>query len=682
MAKSIEEQIEDKAKQMLKEVGVKYFTKTETINSAIDNALAQAPTKSGGIGSNRPDIKVIIQGTHPRHFHIPVMIEVKGKKGDLIKENKLGLIDNSKNNEPNYTNIQRYAVNGAVHYANAILNYSDYEECIAIGINGYQSGTGNTEIEIKAYYLAKKFNNSPLFIADFSDLSFLSKDNLEQFINQKISTLSLSAEQIETQTRHYEDELDRALSELNQVMHDTLGLPDSIRVQLISGMIMAGLGVKDQVSPLEIEDLKGLTGKTENDGIKIINKIEEFLNNKDLPQDKQETIINELNKYFNNPNYYKPVNGESKIKTVYRAVKSNILPFFTQVRQIDLTGQLFNTLNKWVAVPDGAENDVVLTPRYVTRLMARLCQVNKDSFVWDYATGSGGFLISAMELMIADAKAKIKSPQELKQKEWQIKSEQLLGIEILPDIYILAVLNMILMGDGSSHILNQDSLEFNGKYSQGKKSADLFPANIFLLNPPYSAKGNGMIFVEKAFAKMKKGRGAVIIQNSAGSGRATEFNKRILANNTLLASIRMPNDIFKTSVNTCIYLFDIGTEHDSNKQVLFIDFSNDGYTRSYRKKTSATNNLKNTDHAIERYDEIVDIVLDRKRKTNYYQDGKEVIKDTITLLGNDWNFDQHQKTDTMPQLADFKKTVADYLSYEVNQILSGSLKTENPLGKY
>ena len=53
----------------------------------------------------------------------------------------------------------------------------------------------------------------------------------------------------------------------------------------------------------------------------------------------------------------------------------------------------------------------------------------------------------------------------------------------------------------------------------------------------------------------------------------------------------------------------------------------------------------------------------------------------------------------MPQLADFKKTVADYLSYEVNQILSGSLKkdtviaseqserdnpltTENLLGKY
>jgi hypothetical protein len=48
------------------------------------------------------------------------------------------------------------------------------------------------------------------------------------------------------------------------------------------------------------------------------------------------------------------------------------------------------------------------------------------------------------------------------------------------------------------------------------------------LNPPYSASGNGMIFVEKALNMMNKGYGAVIIQNSAGSGKANEYNKRIL----------------------------------------------------------------------------------------------------------------------------------------------------------
>ena len=45
-------------------------------------------------------------------------------------------------------------------------------------------------------------------------------------------------------------------------------------------------------------------------------------------------------------------------------------------------------------------NDVVLTPRYVTKLMAKLARTDMNSFVWDRAMGSGGFLVSAMDIMI------------------------------------------------------------------------------------------------------------------------------------------------------------------------------------------------------------------------------------------------------------------------------------------
>jgi hypothetical protein len=48
---------------------------------------------------------------------------------------------------------------------------------------------------------------------------------------------------------------------------------------------------------------------------------------------------------------------------------------------------------------------------------------------------------------------------------------------------------------------------------------------------------------------------------------------------------------------------------------------------------------------------------------------KIYVEDFIDDSGKDWNFDQHQKIDTTPTLADFKKTVADYLSWEVSQIL-------------
>ena len=83
--------------------------------------------------------------------------------------------------------------------------------------------------------------------------------------------------------------------------------------------------------------------------------------------------------------------------------------------------------------------------------------MNKDSYVWDFATGSAGLLVAAMNVMIDDAKANIQSPDEFKKKEAHIKANQLLGLEILPSIYMLAILNMILMGDGSSNIINKDN---------------------------------------------------------------------------------------------------------------------------------------------------------------------------------------------------------------------------------
>lgn len=107
-----------------------------------------------------------------------------------------------------------------------------------------------------------------------------------------------------------------------------------------------------------------------------------------------------------------------------------------------------------------------------------------------------------------------------------------------------------------------------------------------MLNPPYSAPGNGLVFVKKAFEMMnQRGKsekyGAVIIQDSAGSGKAFEYCLDILKQATLVASIKMPADLFigKSGVQTSIYVFKVGTPHDKNKLVKFIDFRNDGYKR-------------------------------------------------------------------------------------------------------
>lgn len=67
------------------------------------------------------------------------------------------------------------------------------------------------------------------------------------------------------------------------------------------------------------------------------------------------------------------------------------------------------------------------------------------------------------------------------------------------------------------------------------------------------------------------------------------------------------------------------------KRVKFIDFTNDGYARQSRKKSSQEVNLRNVDDAIGRYSEIVDIVLDCEPDTSYYtNENGLLITDTIT----------------------------------------------------
>lgn len=677
--KSIEERIEDWCKKQF--AGQKYYTKTDFINSEIESALEKAPSKQGGSGKNYPDIKYLLTVENCRR--IPVMIEVKGKKGCLIKVNDKGEVDNvKKNSEPNYQNISKYAVNGAVHYANAILSFADsYKEVLAIGVNGYDEA-GDTIHEVDVWYVSKDNLFVPKHVGSYEDISFLLKDNIKTFI-EKVDALVLSPEELEERKLALEDEIERKLKALNQNLHDEKQIVVNNRVQLVAGLIMAGLGAEG-VQPLRIEDLTGKTDKEDNDGQIIMSKIRLYLSHKKLPKEKIEMITDILKVVFLQSGLQNPDEGGlSKLHSIYADVKHDILPYVTgELHNIDFTGRLFNVMNEWVAVPDGGENDVVLTPRYVTELMARLCEVNMNSYVWDFATGSAGFLISAMHHMIDDAKQKISSPHKLEEKISHIKMEQLLGIEKLPDVYMLAVLNMILMKDGSANIIQGNSLEYDGNYKQGDLKDTPFPANVFLLNPPYSADGKGFVFVEKALCKMTHGgRAAVLIQENAGNGNGLPFTASILKNNTLRASIKMA-DIFcgKASVQTAIYVFEVNRPHNAeNDLVRFVDFSNDGYTRMNRKKSGQSVNLRDTDHAKERYDEVCRLVLYGKgandKNLHYFKDC--YTEDYITLSGNDWTYGQHQKIDTVPTEEDFQNVVREYLSWKVGQVLKG----ENGLGK-
>lgn len=613
-------------------------------------------------------------------MHYPVLIEYKGYKDRLVALDADGKVANkTAKNQPDFKHINSFAVNGAVHYANALLHYTSYTDIIAIGMTGYKNDAGKLECEIGVYYVSKSNFGIGQKVDDYTDFSFLKKSNFDGFI-EKIKRLQLSQEEIEKLKEHREQEINASLVKLNNdIYNNEKGLSERDRVYLVAASIIATLGVPGKVAALEKSELKSSNEDGNRDGDIILRKIKAFLNEKNLPQEKRDLIVRTLQNTLTTDNINKVENGESQLKRVFTKIIDDLGIYYKIGLTTDFTGKLFNEMYSWLGFSQDKLNDVVLTPSYVATLLVRLARVNKDSYVWDFATGSAGLLVAAMNEMLNDAKDKIKSPDQLAQKSVEIKANQLLGLEILSEVYMLAILNMILMGDGSSNILNKDSLkEFDGNYGFSKTD-EKFPADAFVLNPPYSAPGNGMIFVEKALSMMNNGYAAIIIQNSAGSGKAIEYNKKILKHSTLLASIKMPIDLFigKSSVQTNIYVFRVGEAHQKDDVVKFIDFSVDGYTRTNRKKASC--NLRDTDHAKERYQELVDLVRFGKSKLSIFTE-KEYYEGKIDPEnGADWN--QTAPIDTRPTLEDFKKTVSDYLAWEVSSLLKNQNMEDERLGK-
>ncbi len=127
-------------------------------------------------------------------------------------------------------------------------------------------------------------------------------------------------------------------------------------------------------------------------------------------------------------------------------------------------------------------------------------------------------------------------------------------------------------------------------------------------------------------------------------------------------------------MQTSIYIVEAHKPHDFEKTVKFIDFRNDGYKRT-------TRNIQKIDEPTKRYADIIKIYkAGKSAKLEAMWNINEVyVEDFITPSGADWNYDQHKTIDTKPTLADFKKTVSDYLAWEVSNLL----KQNNPdqLGK-
>ena len=90
------------------------------------------------------------------------------------------------------------------------------------------------------------------------------------------------------------------------------------------------------------------------------------------------------------------------LREIITDINDNINSFIRTHKYFDVLGQLYIEFLRYANSDKGL--GIVLTPPHITEFMAELAEVNKNSVVYDNCAGTGGFLISAMKLMIKDAK--------------------------------------------------------------------------------------------------------------------------------------------------------------------------------------------------------------------------------------------------------------------------------------
>jgi hypothetical protein len=274
---SIEPNIADTVNGWLRSYKLDYKLEQESLNDEIDKALNDYYTKNGGTGANRPDSKLLLRDSETNDY--PILIEYKGYKNKLVKLNSEGQVENrTVKNEPHFTNINGYAVNGAVHYANALLHHTNYSDIISIGVTGYKDVRGEIQYEIGVYFVSKSNLGIGQKVGDYTDLSFLKKENFDDFI-ERVKELELTQEELDKLKEQREKEIDVSLSKLNNdIYQNEKGLGENDRVYLVAASIIATIGVPDKVKPLDVSDLKSSTEDGNIDGDIILRKIKAFLN--------------------------------------------------------------------------------------------------------------------------------------------------------------------------------------------------------------------------------------------------------------------------------------------------------------------------------------------------------------------------------------------------------------------
>ncbi len=268
------------------------------------------------------------------------------------------------------------------------------------------------------------------------------------------------------------------------------------------------------------------------------------------------------------------------------------------------------------------------TPRHIIHFMVELADPEIGEKIYDPAAGTGGFILRAFEVVKSKIDNLVKAGMRVNESTAayngvqfdeaemlyrKLKEESLYAVEKAPDVYKLALMNMILHNDGKSNLFEADSLDNRAQLEHKEKY------DVVLTNPPYGplaqsrvgtfefhAKRYEALFIQHIMAALrpsepgkKRSRAVVIILDKILFDNSSVFKNirmKLLREFDLKAVFSMPAGIFQpySGVKTTVLYFEKPTKEEWNetkkqnayttKQVLFIDVKDDGFTLTTQRR--------------------------------------------------------------------------------------------------
>ncbi|MEE3489340.1 MAG: N-6 DNA methylase [Methanobrevibacter sp.] len=526
-----------------------------------------------------------------------------------------------------------YAENGALHYAQHIINNTNFKKIFAFGCSGDEK-----HHIIRPIYVDE---NDYTILDEVENFENFNEENIEQYYKEIILN-ETPAEVIEI-----EEVLGKS-KELNELLTSRGSLTDAEKPLVVSAILLALNENADIDQSLKADEISN-DGKIISDAvccnlqrIKVEQKVDAIMHQFNFIKDRPN--LNEVDENL----------GKTPLKYFTEYIKDKIFPAISTTHE-DILGFFYGEFIKYSG-GDGQSLGIVLTPTHITELFCDLLEITPQDKVLDPCAGTGSFLVSAMNRMINSV--------ETEEEKKHIKENNLHGIELKENMFSIATTNMILRGDGKTNLICADFLKQDPQELRKNKYT------VGMMNPPYSLRKNKetahlseIHFVKHLLDSLDdNARCGVIVPQPAMIGKNTEdknMKKEILKNHTLEGVITLNGDTTFYGVGTmpCIAIFKAHKPHPSEKRCKFINFEDDGY--ELRKHIG----IIKTERAIERKEHLLKCWNDELDATSEFM-VKSKIKPT-----DEWLHSFYYFNDEIPLENEFYKTMGDYLSFEFKMIM-------------